>query len=208
MSITYIGAFKSHSMSYTLKDVFYLGATHEYASSVYNAAAKEGNIPIDISAYVDPIAKGRQRGQGLAVYRVHAQVAGDSSGSPPAAADAGQASYGLSVKPYSTSGDDSGAIDVGDLTPESDLLIWGSFLTQPGSLAPGQGGGGNSGNDPFVEPSKDVPYVAVRDTIFQLFRTSVALSTDDSVFISYRMECAMITLDTATLNQLLRTQTA
>jgi hypothetical protein len=84
MSITYIGAFKSHSMSYTLKDVFYLGATHEYASSVYNAAAKEGNIPIDISAYVDPIAKGRQRGQGLAVYRVHAQVAGDSSGSPPA----------------------------------------------------------------------------------------------------------------------------
>jgi hypothetical protein len=195
-------------MSYTLKDVFYLGATHEYASSTYNAAAKEGNIPIDISAYVDPIAKGRQRGQGLAVYKVHAQVAGDSSGSPPAAADAGQASYGLSVKPYSTSGDDSGAIDVGDLTPESDLLIWGSFLTQPGSLAPGQGGGGNSGNDPFVQPSKEVPYVAVRDTIFQLFRTSVGLSTDDSVFISYRMECAMITLDTATLNQLLRTQTA
>ena len=195
-------------MSYTLKDVFYLGATHEYASSVYNAAAKEGNIPIDISAYVDPIAKGRQRGQGLAIYKVHAQVAGDSSGSPPAAADAGQASYGLSVKPYSTSGDDSAAIDVGDLTPESDLLIWGSFLTQPGSLAPGQGGGGNSGDKPFVYPSKEVPYVAVRDTIFQLFRTSVALSTDDSVFISYRLECAMITLDTATLNQLLRTQTA
>ena len=195
-------------MSYTLKDVFYLGATHEYASSTYNAAAKEGNIPIDISAYVDPIAKGRQRGQGLAIYKVHAQVAGDASGSPPAAADAGQGSYGLSVKPYATSGDDSGAIEIGDLTPESDLLIWGSFLTQPGSLAPGQGGGGNSGNDPFVMPSTEVPYVAVRDTIYQLFRTSVGLSEDDSVYISYRLECAMVTLDTATLNQLLRTQTA
>ena len=195
-------------MSYTLKDVFYLGATHEYASSVYNAAAKEGNIPIDISAYVDPIAKGRQRGQGLAIYKVHAQGAGDASGSPPAAADAGQGSYGLSVKPYSTSGDDSSAIDIGDLTPESDLLIWGSFLTQPGNLAPGQGGGGQSGNMPFVMPSEEVPYVAVRDTIYQLFRTSVGLSTDDSVYISYRMECAMITLDTATLNHLLSTQTA
>ena len=195
-------------MTYNLKDVFYLGATHEYASSVYNAAAKEGNIPMDISAFVNSVGSKRQRGQGLAIYKVHAQVAGDASGSPPAAADAGQGTYGLSVKPYATSGDDSGAIEVGDLTPESDLLIWGSFLTQPGSLAPGQGGGGNSGNDPFVEPSTEVPYVAVRDTIYQLFRTSVGLSEDDSVYISYRLECAMVTLDTATLNQLLRTQTA
>ena len=195
-------------MSYTLKDVFYLGSTHEYASSTYNAAAKEGNIPIDISAYVDPIAKGRTRGQGLAVYKVHCQVAGDNMGSPPAAADAGQGVFGLSVKPYASSGDDSGAIEVGDLTAESDLLIWGSQLTQPGNLAPGQGGGQPGTTTPFVMPSTEVPYVAVRDTIYQLFRTSVGLSTDDSVFISYRLECAMITLDTATLNQLLRTQTA
>ena len=129
-------------------------------------------------------------------------------GSPPAAADAGQAVFGLSVKPYASSGDDSGVIEVGDLTAESDLLIWGSQLTQPGNLAPGQGGGQPGTTTPFVMPSTEVPYVAVRDTIYQLFRTSVGLSTDDSVFISYRLECAMITLDTATLNQLLRTQTA
>jgi hypothetical protein len=60
----------------------------------------------------------------------------------------------------------------------------------------------------YCEPSKEVPYVVVRDTIFQLFENTVAMSSGDSYFISYRLECAMITLDSATLNQLLRTQTA
>ena len=195
-------------MSYTLKDVFYLGATHTFAASTYNAASKEGNIPIDISAYVDPIAKGRQRGQGLAIYKVHAQVAGNESGNEQIDSDAGQFSYGLTVKPYSTSGDDSGAIDTFDLTPESDLIVWGAYYTARATMVPGMGGGGGYANHVFCEPSKDVPYVAVRDTIFQLLRTGVAMSANDDVTVSYRLECAMITLDTATLNQLLRTQTA
>ena len=195
-------------MSYTLKDVFYLGATHTYAASTYNAAAKEGNIPIDISAYVDPIAKGRQRGQGLAIYKVHSQVAGDTSGSQQGVTDAGAFTYGLTVKPYSSSGDDSAAIDEFDLTPESDLLVYGAFYTSPATLIPGYEGTGAAGERMFMSPSEDVPYVAVRDTIFQLMRTEVGLSTNDDVTISYRLECAMIPLDTATLNQLLRTQTA
>ncbi len=185
-----------------------MGATHTYAASTYNAASKEGNIPIDISAYVDPIAKGRQRGQGLAIYKVHAQVAGDTSGSQQGATDVGAFTYGLTVKPYSTSGDDSGAIDEFDLTPESDLLLWGAYYTSPASLIPGYEGTGGDGSRYFLEPSTEVPYVAVRDTIFQLMRTEVGLSANDDVTISYRLECAMITLDTATLNQLLRTQTA
>ncbi len=195
-------------MSYTLKDVFYLGASHTYAASTYNAASKEGNIPIDISAYVDPIAKGRQRGQGLAIYKVHSQVCGNESGNEQIDSDAGQFTYGLTVKPYATSGDDSGAIDTFDLTPESDLLMFGAFYTAPATMIPGYGGMGSAGNHTFLEPSTEVPYVAVRDTIFQLLRTGVALSANDDVTISYRLECAMITLDTATLNQLLRTQTA
>ena len=195
-------------MAYNLKDVFYLGATHEYASSVYASAGIEGNIPIDISAYVDPIAKGRQRGQGLAVYKVHCNVAGDNVGGAFAPADEGVCTIGLTVKPYATSGDNSGAIGEGDFDASSDLLIWGAHATAPGSLVPGQGGGMPSQNNVYVEPSEDVPYVCVRDTIFQLLETEVGMSTDDSWFISYRLECAMITLDTATLNQLLRTQTA
>ena len=193
-------------MSYTLKDVFYLGATEEYPSGTYGSSGIEGNIPIDVSAYVDPIAKGRQRGQGLAVYKVHAQVAGDNTGTPQVAADAGQGALGLTVKPYTTSGHNSGAIQAGDLTPESDLLIYGAFYTSPATRVPGEGGG--MVPQSYCEPSKEVPYVVVRDTIFQIFENTVAMSSGDSYFISYRLECAMITLDSATLNQLLRTQTA
>lgn len=193
-------------MSYNLKDVFYLGATHTYAASVYGSGGIEGNIPIDISAYVDPIAKGRQRGQGLAVYKVHCQAAGDVTGNIMNSTDAGSAALGLTVKPYTTSGDNSSALGTGDLTPESDLLIYGAFMTAPATAVPGNGITSNV--MPYLEPSEDVPYVCVRDTIFQIFETTTGLSSSDDWTVSYRMECAMISLDTATLNQLLRTQTA
>lgn len=193
-------------MAYNLKDVFYLGATHEYPHGTYASAGIEGNIPIDVSAYVDPIAKGRQRGQGLAIYRVHHQVAGDNEGALQNPADVGAATFGLTVKPYATSGDNSGALEVGDLTVSSDLAIFLAQFTSPATMVPGLGGGSNG--TVVLEPSDEVPYVCVRDTIFQIFETSVGMSSADSMFISYRLECAMITLDTATLNQLLRTQTA
>ena len=193
-------------MAYNLKDVFYLGATHEYPHGTYGSAGIEGNIPIDISAYVDPIAKGRTRGQGLAVYKVHYQVSGDTNGAPQLPTDEGAAAFGLSVKPYATSGDNSGALEQGDLTPESDLAIFLANFTSPASMVPGLGGGSNG--TVILEPSAEVPYVCVRDTIFQIFESSIAMSSADSMFISYRLECAMISLDTATLNQLLRTQTA
>ena len=193
-------------MAYTLKDVFYLGATDEYPSGTYASAGIEGNIPIDVSAYVDPIAKGRQRGQGLAVYKVHSQVAGDNTGSPQISTDAGQGVLGLTVKPFTSSGHNSGVLGAGDFTPESDLLIYGAFYTSPATRVPGEGGG--MVPQTYLEPSTEVPYVVVRDTIFQIFENTVAMSSGDSYFISYRLECAMITLDTATLNQLLRTQTA
>ena len=193
-------------MTYNLKNVFYLGATDEYPASTYASGGIEGNIPIDVSAYVDPIAKGRQRGQGLAVYKVHCQVAGDNTGTPQVGADGRQGAMGLTVKPYTTSGHNSGALQQGDLTPESDLLIYGAFYTSPATRVPGQGGGMLP--EVYCEPSEEVPYVVVRDTIFQIFENTVAMTSGDSYFISYRLECAMITLDSATLNQLLRTQTA
>jgi len=193
-------------MSYTLKDVFYLGSTHEYAHGTYGSAGIEGVIPIDVSAYVDPISKGRQRGQGLAIYKVHCQLAGDTMGGMPIATDAGAATFGLTVKPYTTTGDGVTSIAAQDLTPESDLAVYLASYMAPASRAPGYGGG--SAVEVSLEPSKEVPYVCVRDTIFQALVTSVGMSSADSFHISYRLECAMVTLDTATLNQLLRTQTA
>ena len=193
-------------MAYNLKDVFYLGATHEYPHGTYGSAGIEGNIPIDVSAYVDPISKGRSRGQGLAVYKVHHQVAGTSNGQLQNPADEGAATFGLTVKPYATSGDNSGALESGDLTVESDLAVFLAQFTSPATMVPGMGGGSNG--TVVLEPSAEVPYVCVRDTIFQIFESGVAMSSADSMTVSYRMECAMITLDQSTLNQLLRTQTA
>ena len=193
-------------MSYNLKDVFYLGATHEYPHGTYGSAGIEGVIPIDVSAYVDPISKGRQRGQGLAIYKVHSQVAGDTMGGMMIATDEGACTFGLTVKPYTTTGDGVTSIAAGDLTPESDLAVYLASYTAPANRVPGEGGG--LVPQVSLTPSEDVQYVCVRDTIFQALVTSVGMSSADSWFISYRLECAMITLDTATLNQLLRTQTA
>ena len=189
-------------MAYDLKNVFYLGNNQEYAGG--SAASKEWVIPIDVSAYVDPISKGRAKGQGLAVYKVHSSWQSDT-GSPPLETETALMTMALSVKPYTTTGE---AIDsvilFGDLQASNDLVLFGQ------SYVGGTGGGallGNAGPEtPFVHPSKEVPYVVVRDTIFQIATTGFAIAAD--IQNSIRMECAMITLDTATLNQLLRTQTA
>ena len=57
----------------------------------------------------------------------------------------------------------------------------------------------------FVEPSTEVPYIVVRDSLNWLFTSQAALNA--SLYWSIRLECAQVTLDQATLNQLLRTQT-
>jgi len=193
-------------MAYNLKDVFYLSAQHTYDHASYGSAGIEAAIPIDVSAYVDPIAKGRQRGQGLAVYKVHANVSKDTTGTNQIATDVGAANYGLSVKPFTTSGDVITGIGAPDLSCASDLAIYLGSFTSPATSVAGQAC--SPTGDAYLEPSAEVPYVVVRDTIFQIFETSVGMSSADSMVISYRMECAMVTLDSSTLNQLLRTQTA
>jgi len=189
-------------MSYDLKNVFYLGNNQEYAGG--SAASKEWVNPIDVSAYVDPISKGRSRGQGLAVYKVHTSWQKDDGG-PPLATETAMLTMALSVKPFTTTGDVlAGVILFGDMQASNDLVVYGD------TFIGGTGGGalvGNAGaGTPFVVPSEKVPYVVVRDTIFQIASTGFAIAAD--IQCSVRMECAMITLDTATLNQLLRTQTA
>jgi len=191
-------------MAYNLKDVFYIGATHEYLASTYGSASIQGNIPIDISAYVDPIAKGRAKGQGLAIYKVHYQVSGDTAGGPQDGGDGGAVTFGLTVKPYADSGDNSGELNSGDLMVSSDLAIFLCQYNAPVTIPPYNGMKGTE----LLQPSTEVPYVCVRDTIFQIIQSFVGLTSSDNLYISYRMECALVTLDTATLNQLLRTQTA
>ena len=57
----------------------------------------------------------------------------------------------------------------------------------------------------FMEPSKDVPYVVVRDNVCLVYGQTEVAAND--IIINARLECAQIGLDQSTLNQLLRTQT-
>jgi hypothetical protein len=197
-------AFALIDMTYDLKSVFYLGADHEYTNADYNAVNDQGAFGIDVSSYVDPISKGKRRGQGLAVYKVHSRIAADANGGNVIATATGSIAYALTVKPFSSDADGTtGLLTTNDLTPASDLNIYCAQYVCPASGAPGM----TSGEiEKSLEPSKEVPYVVVRDTIFGIVQSDVALGQD--LHVTYRMECAMITLDTATLNQLLRTQTA
>ena len=56
----------------------------------------------------------------------------------------------------------------------------------------------------FLMPSKDVPYIVVRDNVVMALTVDDAFAT--ALTVAVRLECAVVTLDQATLNQLLRTQ--
>jgi hypothetical protein len=191
-------------MAYDLKNVFYLGFRHEYANGAWTG--KDSIQPIDVSAYVDPISKGRAKGQGLAVYRVHHALQSDAE-TPVKESETAEMGMALTVKPYTTTGDLlASGIEAGDLAPSSDLVIQSDqFMGSASTSSVTNCAVGNL----LIEtcaPSDSVPYVVVRDTIFSAMTSAAAINAD--IVTSYRMECAMISLDTATLNQLLRTQTA
>ena len=57
-------------MAYTVKDVFYLSTSATIASGTSNG----GSAQLDLSAYIDPIARGRTKGTGLAVYKTYFSV--------------------------------------------------------------------------------------------------------------------------------------
>ena len=57
----------------------------------------------------------------------------------------------------------------------------------------------------LIMPSTEVPYVIVRDNVCVVYDVGDNFATKHT--ISVRLECAQVTLDQATLNQLQRTQT-
>jgi hypothetical protein len=196
-------------MAYNYKDVFYLSAQHETTSGTYGSGGVEGVVPIDVSAYVDPIARGKARGTGLALYRVHMDASNTSQGQTMSVAQDGGMRTGLTVKEYSTTGDAVSSISGDQLTCASDLLAWGLDFVGTTNAAPSTTNvtvNSLPSTNVFLEPSDEVPYIIVRDSLNWLFTTNAGLSGD--IHWSIRLECAQVTLDTNTLNQLLRTQTA
>ena len=61
-------------MTYNVKDVFYLDLTMTMPTGT--AATKSNTAQLDLSAYIDPIARGRSKGTGLAIYKVQYAVSG------------------------------------------------------------------------------------------------------------------------------------
>jgi hypothetical protein len=182
-------------MAYNMKDVFYLDTAIDTGTS-----DGDGIATLDLSSYVDPIARGRSKGTGLAIYKVHFDICDDNGNDPVAATATGTFRAGLaslSGAPAAAVGSASLANNV--LNASNDLMIAGVDFFAGGTAA------GDPSPNVFLEPSKEVPYVVVRDQIILAISVLTAMSAGASVKV--RMECAQVTLDQATLNQLLRTQT-
>ena len=189
-------------MAYNIKDVFYLSTSATIAAGTSNG----GSAQLDLSAYIDPIARGRTKGTGLAIYKVHVGImqSGDDS-EPIDDAEAGTFSYGI------LAGAGFGDLTTGNLVVADD----GYFMTNSLLVASGQFYGprsmiANASTTPnmfneILTPSTEVPYVVVRDNVCLTYQVGDQMT--GATNLSIRLECAQISLDQATLNQLLRTQT-
>jgi hypothetical protein len=184
-------------MGYNVKDVFYLDTLMETG-----VGTGDGAQSLDLSAYIDPIARGKSKATGLAIYKVHFDVVDDGGNNPVVATTAGQLRVALMSNPGITSA------AVGSLAFANDTLNAANALIAAGS---DYAFGGTAAGDPqqpqqkWLEPSKEVPYVVVRDSVLLCLVVGVAMGANANVCV--RLECAQISLDQATLNQLLRTQT-
>ena len=187
-------------MAYNIKDVFYLSTS----ATITAATAGAGTAQLDLSAYIDPIARGRQKGTGLAVYKAHFVTSQDANAEPIDDAEAGSFRAGLWAGAGLGDNATGQAVDPTGFRATNALLIASYDFYGPKSMV------GNPSTTPgmyndIIAPSKDVPYVIVRDNVCLVYDVGDNMTSDTD--ISVRLECAQISLDQATLNQLLRTQT-
>ena len=190
-------------MAYDLKDVFYLDTSATITASTTGA----GSAQLDLSAYIDPIARGRTKGTGLAVYKVWWHLQDDNTGAPINDNEAGQFQAGL-IAGLGAGDTATGAGSASDATfgMTNNLLISGMSFFGPKSMV------ANASTTPSmyefsVQPSEKVPYVVVRDNCCIVYDVSAGAQMTNTSILSVRLEVAQISLDQATLNQLLRTQT-
>jgi len=186
-------------MAYNIKDVFYLSTE----ATITADTAGTGSSQLDLSAYIDPIARGRQKGTGLAVYKVHFSILEDSGG-PVDPADSGV--YTVSMQAGLGVGDNATGTA---FAMTSDTLGNTNALNMATAAYYGPGATANmNGFYDYVMPSTEVPYVVVRDNACLVYEIKdKTLAATGALVLSARLECAQISLDQATLNQLLRTQT-
>ena len=188
-------------MAYDLKSVFYL----DTSATITASTAGAGSAQLDLSAYIDPIARGRQKGTGLAVYKAHFVTSQSANAEPIDDAEAGTFRSGL-VAGLGIGDNATGAVSVAAniFNATNNLLISSYDFYGPKSMVANACTTPMMYND-MIKPSEKVPYVIVRDNVCLVYDVGDNMTAD--TVLSVRLECAQITLDQATLNQLLRTQT-
>ncbi len=193
-------------MAYSIKDVFYLSTE----ATITAGTANGGSAQLDLSAYIDPIARGRTKGTGLAVYKAYFSMGQAADGEPIDDAEVGTCRFGL-LAGAGLGDNATGAITTSTASyamTNALLVASGDFYGPKSMIA--------NANTPvtmingtpetqYVSPSKDVPYVIVRDNVCLTYEVGDDFTANH--ILSVRLECAQISLDQATLNQLLRTQT-
>ena len=190
-------------MAYDLKNVFYL----DTSATITKTTAGGGSAQLDLSAYIDPIARGRTKGTGLAIYKVHYSIQNseDANEIAPEDSESGVLAYCMSAG--AGLGDNAtGALSISAGTT---LFDAGNVLNVAGGeyYGPASYPGARGMSQMNVMPSEKVPYVIVRDNVCLVYNVSASKTFESTSTISVRLECAQIALDQATLNQLLRTQT-
>lgn len=181
-------------MAYNIKDVFYLDL-----SMTTGTGTGDGTTQLDLSSYIDPIARRGSKAQGLAIYKVHTSITESGDNVPGMDLD-GSMRIGL------VAGAGLGDVAVGStigfaadqLSANSDLLVYGADYYQDTGVQ-------YNNFREFLMPSTDVPYIVVRDNVCMGLAVDDAFAT--ALTVGMRLECAVIPLDQSTLNQLLRTQT-
>ena len=189
-------------MAYDVKDVFYLDID---TVTISNSTAGAGSGQLDLSAYIDPIARGRTKGTGLAIYKVQTQLLSSAQGNEPVDEnEVGTAQFGL-IAGAGTGNAGTGAVTLAarTLCQANKLCIWSGSYYSPSNA----GTADMTGWSGVHGPSEKVPYVIVRDNVCLIYDVGVTANWGHDTLVNVRMECAQITLDQSTLNQLLRTQT-
>jgi len=190
-------------MAYNIKDVFYLSTSAE----VTKATAGGGSAQLDLSAYIDPIARGRTKGTGLAVYRISYTVSTSDTNNVIAPDDLESGILSASIVAGAGVGDNAtGTILTSAST--TNYMATNALLVGSGNYySPASYPAAIAEMQVSMSPTKDVPYVIVRDNVCLIYNVDALKTFVDDVTIAVRLECAQISLDQSTLNQLLRTQT-
>jgi hypothetical protein len=143
----------------------------------------------------------------LAIYKVHYDVSTKSPGFAPVGETLdGEFRVGLIAGAGlgNLQNDTTITGNANAATADNALAVFGADYYSPASLK--ANASVTNFNRTFMEPSKEVPYVCVRDNVC-LTAVWGAVVTTAATYVAVRLECAIITLDQSTLNQLLRTQT-